>query len=146
MKKIFVCLMFTFAFCANVWCQINVAGYTALEWPVKTSTTNQQKDDYDIFNSNGSSYGTQTYQEPSVRDVQTVSGYFINSRNALERVSIKIAVYRGVLGIISVYNKSARTWMQEWGPASEVSYSAPDVIKENFTYEAYTSNYGKIYF
>lgn len=141
MKKIILFLMFTFAFCANVWCQ-NFVGYTMLEWPVETSSTNQQINGYSIL---GSSYGTQTHQESSVRDIQTTNGYFINSRNALERVSIKVAVYRGIFGIIAVYNKSTKTWMQEWAPASEITY-APDVIKENFTYEAYTPSYGKIYF
>lgn len=93
-------------------------------------------------------------QQPQQRDnFQTVNAYYINSRGAFQKIRIKVNVVSAQIGGTSVYvrgyyDQTYNMWHSMNSRATAVTQYSSDaaVIKENFDWKCYISNFGYVYF
>lgn len=139
MKKFIIVFLFLLANSFSVSAQSYMPSYVPYT-PVETTPRRSQ----------GNSYGQRSQPR---ENLQTITAYFVNSRNAFEKIRIKVQVVESQYGSVRVYvrkyfYKAANIWCDMNSSASPVTTFDANIIQENFDWKCNIPNpyIGTVYF
>lgn len=105
------------------------------------------------YGSNPFGNSTSTYSLPrqqQAENLQMVTAYYVNSRGAWEKLSVKVRVTenynRVVVTVRAYYDKTYGRWQSTNSTASTVDVLDSNIVRENFDWKCHITGYGTVYF